>query len=178
MKRVCSFCQKLLDGSHEHSTDEAPITHGICPQCIDSYFAGSGLSMKGFLDKLEGEVVLLDSELRPVEANTAARQNLPDTGAIRLGGYPGELFGCIYADTTDGCGGDVHCQSCTIRKAVEHTRATGQALTGVQTLAELAHLTGDTRVRFVVSTERVDQRVLLRIDEMLEMEGTSSGAGE
>ncbi len=40
----------------------------------------------------------------------------------------GEFLECVHARMPERCGHTVHCGACTVRNAVEHTLATGEAL--------------------------------------------------
>ncbi|MCJ7776462.1 MAG: hypothetical protein MUP08_08760, partial [Desulfobulbaceae bacterium] len=67
-----------------------------------------------------------------------------------------------------GCGNTVHCKSCTIRNTVTDTLQSGKSNIKVPAYPDLHHITGDNRIRFLITTERAAEAVLLRIDEISE----------
>jgi len=164
--RVCTFCRQPLEQTSKDPRYLERVTHGICGQCAERYLAGSGESMQAFLDCIKSPVLLVDDDGRPLLANHAAHDVLTPNMLSNLGSYGGEVFGCIHADNPERCGQTVHCKSCTIRNAVEHTRDTGQATINIPALAELASVTGSDKICFHISTEKVGDYILLRIDDI------------
>ncbi len=77
----------------------------------------------------------------------------------------GDVFSCAYASLPGGCGQTIHCKSCTIRITVTDTAETGKQHERVEAYQELHHITGDRIIRFLISTEKVGDVVLLRIDD-------------
>lgn len=80
----------------------------------------------------------------------------------------GDAFGCRYASLPGGCGNAVHCRSCTIRITVTDTLQSGRSDIKVPAYPELHHMTGENRIRFLITAERVGEAVLLRIDDVAE----------
>ena len=72
----------------------------------------------------------------------------------------------IKGRTVIGCGNTIHCKACTIRNAVMETFDSSRNLH--RTPAYLNRAGKDTvqRIRFLISTEKLDEIVLLRIDEV------------
>jgi hypothetical protein len=73
---------------------------------------------------------------------------------------------CANARLPGGCGKTIHCVGCAIRRAVTHT-----FLTGKSHLREPAWLDREkdgkvTRLALLVSTEKRESCVLLRIDSI------------
>jgi hypothetical protein len=62
----------------------------------------------------------------------------------------------------------LHCKTCTIRKTITDTLQTGRSHIGVAAYPDLRHITGESRIRFIISTEKVGNAVMLRIDEISE----------
>ena len=78
----------------------------------------------------------------------------------------GDVFECAYAKLPEGCGETNHCDGCSIRKTVMDTFQTGKS--HLKTPAYLFHGIPDNNdeIRFLISTEKVKDVVLLRIDEV------------
>jgi hypothetical protein len=72
---------------------------------------------------------------------------------------------CAHAREPGGCGETVHCLACTIRRNVVETHRTGVPGTRVPAHLNVARGDGVESTRFVVSTRKVQQLLLLRIDE-------------
>lgn len=99
-------------------------------------------------------------------------QKTPEEVEGELGG---NAFGCNYADLPGGCGNTAHCKTCTIRMTVMDTLQSGKSNIRVPAYPDLHHMTGENRIRFLITTEKVGEAVLLRIDEVAEEEGRIYG---
>ena len=75
---------------------------------------------------------------------------------------------CAYAKLPEGCGNTKHCVACTIRNNVMATFETGRSLRQVPAFLNRIERYGVHQIRFLISTERVEEVVLLRIDEVVE----------
>jgi hypothetical protein len=60
---------------------------------------------------------------------------------------------------------------------VRDTAATGRSHTGVEAYPDLNWMTGEKRVRFLISTEKSGDAVFLRIDEVAPLPFPEEGAG-
>lgn len=166
MRRICAWCQADL-GTTGDGPDSAVITHGICETCAAALFSQLGVSMQQFLDRLPAPLLVVDDSGIVVGANQRAQillgKDLPEI----YGQRGGNVIECAYAYLPEGCGHTVHCRGCAIRNAVEETYATGKSLQRVPGYADGDRYTGPAGVRFLISTEKVGEVVLLRIDERL-----------
>ena len=109
-------------------------------------------------------VVLPDAKV--LTANQKA-QALLGKGLPQLQGYRGgEVIECRHAHLGDGCGFEVHCQSCTIRKTVQETFATGKSRIKVQAYPDLQIGAEVKTMSLLISTEKFGNFVLLRIDDL------------
>jgi hypothetical protein len=107
----------------------------------------------------QGEVVL---------ANDKALQLLQKDLATVSGFRGGDVMECAYARLPEGCGNTVHCTACAIRRTVMETFKTGICSQQVPAyLNRLSHRSVH-KIKFLISTEKVDDIVLLRIDEVVE----------
>jgi hypothetical protein len=70
----------------------------------------------------------------------------------------------MYSALPEGCGKTVHCSGCAIRNTVMDTFQSGKSHLAVE--APLVYGTPDNRheISFLISTEKVKDVVLLRID--------------
>jgi hypothetical protein len=76
----------------------------------------------------------------------------------------GDVFECAYARLPGGCGRTAHCSGCTIRQTVMDTVRTGQGHLRAPAYLNRATPDGVQRIPLTISTERVGDFVLLRID--------------
>jgi len=127
--------------------------------------AGYGEPLDEFLDSLQIPVLLVDNDVRVLSANALARRMLsPDALKIK-GLLGGELFRCKNYDQPGGCGKTLHCQTCTIRNCVTRTFETGENCDRVPACLDLDVIAGPRRVSLVISTEKANDAVFLRIDK-------------
>ena len=166
MIRACAWCGNVIEGTSGEADQASPVTHGMCPTCAAMFFSPKGESMAGFLDRLGVPVLVVDSDVRVVAANAQACQTLGKPLAAVRDSLGGMAFQCAHAKEPGGCGGTVHCRSCTIRSTVRHTFETGEPRVRVRAYPDVEL---DNQVRTVcleISTEKVDGYVMLRIDDL------------
>lgn len=169
MKKVCAWCQKTLNPDEPGLDDEAtPITHGICPDCVRKMMAGEAEPLRSYLDQFAAPVFVLGEQVRMITANSAGLALLHRQPAEIEGSLAGDALDCMYARRPGGCGGTVHCKTCTIRNTVTTTLLTGKSNRRVEAYPDLHFITGERKVRFLITTEKVGEVVLLRIDEVTE----------
>jgi len=144
------------------------ITHGICEACAARVLANPGESLLDFLDRLEVPVLAILSDAKVFTANQKA-QALLGKGLPQLQNYRGgEVIECRYAHLGNGCGFEVHCHSCTIRKTVLETFATGKSRLKVKAYPDLQIGAEVKTMSLLISTEKFGDFVLLRIDDLRE----------
>ncbi|MFZ5765235.1 MAG: PAS domain-containing protein [Thermodesulfobacteriota bacterium] len=167
MKRICAWCGQELnrEGSAATPPGNEPITHGICPDCVRTVFRNEAIAMSEFLNQFPLPVLLVDHDVRVLAANRAGLHALNRKAEEVEGRLAGEVISCEHARQPEGCGRTVHCKYCTIRKTVTDTYKTGKSHVGVPAYPDLHHITKE-RIRFLISTEKVGEAVLLRIDEI------------
>ena len=95
------------------------------------------------------------------QAQSLLQKELPDIEGFK----GGEVFECAYASLPGGCGNTVHCDGCTIRNTVMDTFQTEMCH-----LNKPAYLIRGIRdkiqeFQYLISTEKVKDVVLLRIDK-------------
>ena len=166
IKQVCVFCEKHLgtleDGLDSNSNS---ISHGVCPNCLPKFMAGTGEDMVDFLDSLPGPVFVINKDGRVVSANTHGPLYLSTEVNAIQGRLGGEVFECKYAKSPGGCGHTICCKTCTIRKTVMQTAETGESHFRVPAYMDLGDICDTRTVKFLISTEKVNDVVLLRIDD-------------
>lgn len=161
---VCRSCGKTAPLKEQEA--EFVISKEICASCRSKIAkADTARDNKKVLDSIDAPVLLMQPDPRQVSAanNKAAElfsKELPGMEGHR----GGEVFDCVHAFTEAGCGKDVHCEDCGIKKAVVETFSAGGNSRGVS--AELRIRKGDRVAGYVleVTTEKVGELALLRID--------------
>jgi PAS domain-containing protein len=166
MKVVCAWCNKDLGEKHAESGTDDIISHGICPKCAQKLLAPMAMPMTSFLDQFPAPVFLVDGEGRVISANSKAYSLVGKNPAAVDGMLGGPVFECKFADLPGGCGHTIHCKSCTIRLTVTDTIQTSKSHYRVPAYPDLHLVTGDKKIRFLISTQKVDGSVLLVIDEI------------
>ncbi len=159
--RTCALCKKTVSPD---AIAQRTITGGICEECLEHVKALSGMPLRDFLDTLGVPVLVVDSDMVVKMANKPVLALLGKNFSQVRGQRGGDVFECAYARLPEGCGRTVHCSGCAIRRAVTETFTTGRSLHRV-----LAYLNRDAVTQFLqlgmlISTEKVWDMVLLRID--------------
>jgi hypothetical protein len=167
MKSNCAWCKKEISVSDSSDPiTDAPITHGICSDCLRKEFSSYAVTLREYLDLFPKPVFLVDSDVRIVASNRSGLsllKKMPEEVDGRLGG---DAFECRYAELPGGCGKTLHCKTCTIRLTVTDTMLTGKSHVEVPAYPDLHHITKENQIRFLITTERVDNAVILRIDDV------------
>ena len=68
IKQECVYCNLHLDYIEEQGIDTVRISHGICPDCLPKFVAGTGTPYAEFLDKLQVPLFVVSPEARVVFA--------------------------------------------------------------------------------------------------------------
>lgn len=165
-KRVCVLCSAPLGDAPPAADEKARDlpSYDLCPRCEHKLFAQWGLPFQEFLDGLEAPVVVTDDDVVLRAANRAARELLGRDFA-QMEGLPGGLvLECEHALEPEGCGHTIHCSGCVIRHSVTDTCATGTPHVRLPAELDCSTPTGRTKVRFLISTLRRDDVVVLKIE--------------
>lgn len=167
MKKVCAWCNKELgavpDPSGIHS--ESIITHGICHNCANKIFLKMGMKLITFLDSLDAPVVIVTETGNVKTANKQAQELLQKDLSDIEGFESGEVFKCAYSKLPEGCGKTIHCSGCTIRKTVMDTFQSGKSHKKTPAYLNVDDPENSQKIDLLISTEKVGEVVLLRIDE-------------
>jgi hypothetical protein len=165
MKKICSWCNIDMGTVSVESYFENAITHGICSECVDTFFGPHPVNLLDFIDGLNAAVIIVDTTGRVSSANEKARvllqKELPDIEGFN----GGDVFECAFAKLPGGCGNTIHCDGCTIRNTVMDTFQSGNS--HLKTPAYLVQGTFEENqeIQFLISTEKVRDVVLLSIDK-------------
>lgn len=168
-KKLCAWCGKKLIESTEYDSEPENsniITHGICNDCRKRVLAQMGLPLKEFLDLLPAPVLLVDSDVKVKTANLHAR-SIIQKDIREIEGYKGgDVFECSYASQPGGCGQTIHCSGCAIRISVTDTYKTGKSLLKIPACLQKKSLGDSYDLHCFISTEKIGEFVLLRIDSI------------
>jgi|APIni6443716594_1056825.scaffolds.fasta_scaffold13012_3 hypothetical protein len=166
MRKICSWCKADLGAVTSEFLSDTNITYGICEECLNAYFGLRQVRFLDFIDSLDAPVVVIDENGVVSSANRKARVFLQKELPHIEGFKGGDVFECAYAKLPEGCGETNHCDGCSIRKTVMDTFQTGKS--HLKTPAYLFHgiPENNDEIRFLISTEKVKDVVLLRIDEV------------
>lgn len=165
MNRICTWCEK--EWQADDSAADYVVTGSTCVSCRRRVSeAASQCSLNEYLNRLGAPVLVMDDDVRVMDFNEPARTVLGKSAADIEGFYGGDVIECVYAKQPGGCGNTEHCKACTIRKTVIHTYATGQPHVRVPAYQDIQTANGAREMRFTISTEKVGQFVLLRIDDV------------
>lgn len=165
MKRVCGWCQQELGQSPKNGSEEV-ITHGLCADCKFHLFAQMGMPLREYLDGLGVPVAVVDETGRVKTASEQACRLLQKKRADVEGYLGGDVFECEYAKLPGGCGHTIHCSGCTIRRTVTKTFESEKSQYRVPAYLNQATPEGTHQVELLISTEKVRDAVLLRIDQI------------
>ena len=145
---------------------DGAISHGICQECLETLFASMGDPLQDFLDSLGVPVLVTDDDVRVGGVSQQARDLLHKELADILGHLGGEVFECSFSRLPGGCGRTIHCSGCAIRNTVTDTHASGQSHVNVPAVLKRGEVEDSQQVDLLISTEKVRDKVLLRIDRV------------
>lgn len=167
MSRICVRCKRKLLPQEEHRTEKV-ITQGLCTKCSVQLTQDLPKAVRELLNVISQPVLVLDTQGVVKTANDCGMKFLgKDIGDIE-GCLGGEVLGCAFANLPEGCGRTEHCKTCAIRNIVFDTLARGTGYANVPAFQNIRTPRGDRIMRFYVSTEKIDDRILLRIDDVME----------
>ena len=165
MKVTCAWCGAEIRSLPEESdSPERRDSHGICEPCSRTLIENLGIPLGRFLSNLNAPVLLVDRDVRVLEASPGALDALDAPAENVLGRLGGEVFECANASLPGGCGRSVHCSGCVLRNTVTSTWETGVSHIGIPATLHVTRDTAPDRVDLIVSTARVGDRVVLKID--------------
>lgn len=166
MKTICAWCNKSMGSIIFDENSEGLLSHGICKECFGAMKGPKKSTLKEFLDSIETPVLVVGLDATINYANMQAREILQKEMPNIEGIWGGDVFECAYAKLREGCGNTSHCVGCTIRNTVMDTMQTGNS--HLRSPAYLMQGTPEDNqeIKFLISTEKVSDVVLLRIDKV------------
>lgn len=165
MTETCARCGNPL--SPEDKTADEIITHCFCRGCREDLFSRhDAFSLQEYLNRLDVPILLMNDDVGIVTGNIAACENLGIDPRHIEGRRGGEAIECINSRLPGGCGKTVHCKACTIRRTVTDTHLTSTSHYMVLAYANCETPYGPRKIRFLISTEKLGDLVLLRIDDI------------
>ena len=166
MKSACARCGSALEPGEAARRGQPVVSQGLCAQCSHHLLEERGVPLVEYLDGLGAPVAVVDAQVILRAANRQLRELVHQDLSSIEGKRGGDVFECAYARLPEGCGQTVHCSACAIRRAVTETYRTGVSQERVPaSLREGA--SGKARpVELLISTERVGNHVLLRVDSL------------
>lgn len=166
MRVSCAWCKCDVDCNTARVPNDRVVSHGICEACARLFEQYEPVRIGKLLDRLAGSVLLVDADGRVVSGNTSAARLVRKDRDSLCGMLGGEVIECVHSREPGGCGQTVHCTGCTIRDTVRHTRETGEPRRRVEAYQHVFSPAGVQHLRVVITTERVHDCVLLRIDAL------------
>jgi hypothetical protein len=168
MKIICAWCTKEIgEKPDQHENLNSEITHGICRPCKNYFLSDEDRTLDKFLNQLNAPVLMVNPQGEVALANDQALQLLDKDLGLVKGFKGGDVMECAYAKLPQGCGHTKHCVACTIRNNVMKTHETGRSLKQVPAFLNRLDRHSVHTIKFLISTERLDDVVLLRIDEVM-----------
>jgi len=165
MDIICSYCKTPIRTVKFYFSGSSD---GVCRNCLPKLVKDLGQPLAEFVNEMSTPILVMHNDTRIVAANTAARKLSAEPLQELSGLLCGDVIGCLHSKEEEGCGRTVHCLSCTIRRSIAHTFETGESCFDVPAYMDLDLLSGDTKVRFRISTEKKGDFVLLRIEHVEE----------
>lgn len=169
MKQVCRLCKTELDNGQ---ISDYFITNGICSPC-SSNFLQNASSLNKFLDGFEVPILMMQSDPRQVRTANKKACGLFNKELSQIeGSKGGQVLGCVHSCTEAGCGLDINCEDCKIKNAVVETFMTGKSFKGVSTSLQINKNAEVAPYTLEISTEKVGDFALVRIDQYRKEPGT------
>jgi len=165
MKKICAWCNKNLNDIKEN--DEKSISHGICPVCLKKHFQIDNVeNMKKLLDKFNNPIMVVDSDGNILSANDVACEMLGKIPEEIEGYKGGVVMECENSVLPGGCGKTKKCEGCRIQNSVMKTLATGKPVNKEKVKLYKLNSFENEPVEMNISTQKINDVVLLRIDEI------------
>lgn len=167
MTRLCRWCNARLSTEEGARQSGRRIAESLCAACSEHFVFQMGVPFQTFIDSLPAPIFVLDGDAVVRGANTLGHRLLgkkrPDQAET---GLAGDVFECAYARLPEGCGKTIHCSGCAIRRSVYQTFETGESLINVPATLRYGDPSDPQPVAMRISTEKMGDVVLLRIDRM------------
>ena len=163
--RECDLCGAGLDGDTARAS-RGTIVGLVCKACTGHFQTTSAAGeLKDILDAIDEPVLLMQADPRQVFTANKQALELFNKGLVRIEKHRGgQVFDCIHAFSAAGCGRDENCLPCKIKNAIVETLTTGRPCTGISAVLDIKASVGTQAHALQISTERIGEMVLVRID--------------
>ena len=161
-RAICARCRNPLP-------EEFPIgeiSKGICDECAEQLLHYDAVPLQQLIETLPVPIMAVNDDAVVLTANRTATELLGKELSEIQQQRGGNVMECNYAWLPEGCGRTVHCTGCTIRQTVMSTHEDGISRYRVEAYYDMRSENGPVRMKTFVSTEKVGDVVLLRIDDM------------
>lgn len=165
MECICAWCNKTLSSAEEFEADGV-ITHGICSSCALELTKDSPRTTREILRLIREPIFVVNSDTVVKAANSSAAELLNKQAADLEENLPGDALECTFSKTGKGCGKTIHCKTCTVRNTITDTINSGACYNNVPAYQNIDTPDGPKVMRFSISTEKVGEMILLRIDDL------------
>ncbi|MBD3344584.1 MAG: hypothetical protein GF401_05940 [Chitinivibrionales bacterium] len=164
MANVCAWCHNPLLQTKKN--DDESVSHGMCKDCFSWIKRNdTGRALGEFIDDLPVPVIMVNSDCTVDGANACAQALTGKSYESIHSKRAGEVMECRNARLPGGCGNTIHCRACTIRNTVMGSWQDGEAREMVPAYLDTITCGGEKRIRYLISTVRLGDKVLLRIDD-------------
>lgn len=163
---VCSHCRKLIRRLLADDASCVTQSHGVCDKCLASIVEGVDREIVDELDLIPHAVFVVEGDGMVITANAGGRAlSVLAEGEI-TGSLIGDVVGCENAAKAGGCGGQAPCLQCSARESIHHTMTTGRPVLRVKSCPGLNRALGGDRAEILLSTEKQNDLVLLKLEEV------------
>lgn len=161
MPRLCIWCGNEL----ATIIGQEPVTNMVCPTCLHN-ITQSRTSLKKILNRYTFPVLVIDKSGNTQYANSSALLSLDQKLEIIKNQPGGNVIRCIHSYLDEGCGNTIHCAACTIRNTVMATHRDGKSRNKIEAYNYIKKGDEVKKVQLYISTEKLDEIVLLKLDQM------------
>ena len=172
MAFVCAWCNQVIGDDMEPGGNKYNITKGMCEDCSIRLGAKSQHYLHDFIEKFKQPVFVVDKDMIVCTSNQSGSITLNKSLLSIEGRLGGDVIECIHAGEPGGCGRTVHCVACTIRKSINQTFETGMGVSHLPAYQITSSPQGPLKMKFEISTEKVNNIILLQIDSLEPQEDT------
>lgn len=169
MRRVCAMCNAECSSMPAEAHAAHIVTHSLCDTCSGMFTKNATPPVQEFLDRFHTPILIVDGDFVALTANLRATEFLGRTLTEIRGLRGGELIECVHSYEPGGCGRTINCVRCPIRGTVTFTFETGRSHLREPASASILVANVPISVEGRISTQKVKDVVLLRIDSMLEV---------
>lgn len=168
----CSWCNNEVSPEETGRSMDRRISLPLCPSCSELMVFQMGVPLQTFIDRLPAPIFVVDNNGTVEAANSLGYRFLNKKPQDVVKKLQGVVFECAYSRLPEGCGGTIHCSGCAIRRSVHETYETGESRIEVPATLKYDGPDDPRDVEMLISTEKMGEVVLLRIDKVCEPAGS------